>query len=119
MKNNDFTPDMHIRKRAEFLQLQKKSKKVSAKNFLVTYAPSLVVTTKTRLGIVATTKIGNAVIRNRAKRLIREAFRRNKENFPQGLDIVIICYKGIHQMTQSDIDQDMILTAKKVKCSKQ
>lgn len=109
----------HIRKRAEFLQLQKKSKKVNTKNFLVTHAASLVGTTDTRLGIVATTKIGNAVVRNRCKRLIREAFRRNKEKFPQGLDVVIICYKGMDQMSQSDIDQDMISAAKRIKCPKQ
>lgn len=105
----------HIRKRAEFLQLQKKSKKVNTKNFLVSYAPSLVGTTDTRLGIVATTKIGNAVARNRAKRLVREAFRRNKEKFPQGLDVVVICYKGMHLLCQSDVDRDMISAAKRIK----
>ncbi len=105
----------HIRKRTDFLQIQKKSKKVNTKNFLVSYVPSLIGTTDVRLGIVATTKIGNAVARNRAKRLVREAFRRHKENFSQGLDVVVICYKGIHLFSQSDIDQEMILAAKKIK----
>lgn len=41
-----------------------------------------------RLGIAATRKLGDAVERNRAKRLVRETFRRNK---PQaGFDIVVI-----------------------------
>jgi ribonuclease P protein component len=41
-----------------------------------------------RLGIAATRKFGSAVQRNRAKRLVREVFRRHK---PQaGLDIVVI-----------------------------
>ena len=43
-----------------------------------------------RLGITASRKIGNAVTRNRCKRVIREIFRRNKELFPQGADIVIV-----------------------------
>src|SRR5215510_2853323 len=41
-----------------------------------------------RLGIAATRKLGGAVVRNRAKRLIREVFRRNK--LAPGYDIVIV-----------------------------
>jgi ribonuclease P protein component len=41
-----------------------------------------------RLGIAATKKLGGAVQRNRAKRLIREAFRRNK--LAPGIDVVIV-----------------------------
>lgn len=106
---------IHIRKRAEFLQLQKKSKKVNTKYFVVTYAPSLIKSDEVRLGIVATTKIGNAVARNRGKRLIRETFRRNKDKFPKGLDVVIICHPGIHLATQPEIDQCLIAATKKIK----
>ena len=41
-----------------------------------------------RLGIAATRKLGGAVVRNRAKRLVRELFR--NADVPQGLDIVVI-----------------------------
>jgi ribonuclease P protein component len=41
-----------------------------------------------RLGIAATRKLGGAVERNRAKRLIREVFRRNK--IAAGYDVVVI-----------------------------
>ena len=41
-----------------------------------------------RLGIAATRKLGGAVVRNRAKRLIREVFRRNK--IAPGYDIVVV-----------------------------
>ena len=41
-----------------------------------------------RLGIIATRRLGNAVRRNRAKRLVREVFRRNKTAL--GLDIVVL-----------------------------
>ena len=41
-----------------------------------------------RLGIAATKKLGGSVERNRAKRLIREVFRRNK--IAAGFDVVVI-----------------------------
>jgi ribonuclease P protein component len=43
-----------------------------------------------RLGITATKKIGKAVARNRARRVILEAYRLLEEHIPGGLDIVIV-----------------------------
>jgi ribonuclease P protein component len=43
-----------------------------------------------RLGLVATKKFGPAVVRNRAKRRAREAFRRQSSNIKRGLDLVIL-----------------------------
>ena len=41
-----------------------------------------------RLGVAATRKLGSAVVRNRAKRLARELFRKQKP--PAGLDVIIV-----------------------------
>ena len=46
------------------------------------------------MGITASKRVGNAVKRNRAKRLIREFFRLNKSGFPPGYDIVISAKKN-------------------------
>lgn len=48
---------------------------------------------KNRLGITATKKIGNAVQRNRARRIIQEAYRLLEDEIPTGLDIVIVARK--------------------------
>ena len=47
------------------------------------------------LGITAGKKVGNSVMRNRAKRVIRQAYRENEIFLPLGLDIVIVARKGI------------------------
>ena len=44
-----------------------------------------------RLGIVASRRVGNAIRRNRAKRLVRELFRKNK--IALGLDVVVLTRK--------------------------
>lgn len=43
-----------------------------------------------RLGLVVSRKVGDAVRRNRVKRLLREAFRRHRALFPFPLDIVLV-----------------------------
>lgn len=43
-----------------------------------------------RLGLSVSRKVGNAVVRNRWKRLLREAFRFSRTELPGGVDLVII-----------------------------
>ena len=57
-----------------------------------------------RLGIAATRKLGGAVQRNRAKRLIREVFRRNK--IAPGFDVVVIPKRDLLDASLSDLEAD-------------
>lgn len=60
-----------------------------------------------RLGISVRKKIGNAVIRNRCKRLIREVFRRNKPVFPPGADIVVVIRQNMVGKRYHDVLNEM------------
>jgi ribonuclease P protein component len=44
----------------------------------------------TRIGLSVSRKVGKAHVRNRWKRLLREAFRIGRSDWPQGLDVVLI-----------------------------
>ena len=56
-----------------------------------------------RLGITASRRVGNAVQRNRAKRLLREAFRCVRAGLPAGLDLVVIVRQGLGSRTLADV----------------
>ena len=47
-----------------------------------------------RLGLSMSRRVGNAVVRNRWKRLVREAFRLQQEKMPAGLDLVVRPRRG-------------------------
>ena len=57
-----------------------------------------------RLGIAATRKFGGAVQRNRAKRLIREVFRRNK--IAPGFDVVVIPKRELLDASLTALEAD-------------
>lgn len=54
-----------------------------------------------RLGIVASKRVGGAVERNRAKRLIREWFRR--ASLPSGLDVVVLAHASAASLTAGEL----------------
>ena len=60
-----------------------------------------------RLGIIASKKIGNAVIRNLAKRKIREVFRRIKNSIVPAMDIVVISGKDLVSLPAGVLEEKL------------
>ncbi len=75
-----------IRRRPEFLRVYEQGVRIRAR--LMTMIALRNTLGRSRLGIAATRKLGGAVIRNRAKRLVRELYRHGE--VPPGFDIVVI-----------------------------
>lgn len=63
---------------------------------------------RTRVGFSASKRIGNAVVRNRTRRLLRHALQAHLSLIEPGWDIVIIARKGIIGADYWDIENAMV-----------
>lgn len=82
-----------MRENKDFLNMYKKGRYIISKYSVIYVKPNN--RPFNRFGITAGKKIGNAVARNRAKRLIRLAYQKAEVKLPVGIDIVIVARSGI------------------------
>lgn len=65
-------------------------------------------TSLSRLGVITSRKVGNAVVRSRARRLLREAWRRHQHDFTQPQEIVLVARPSIAGMKLVDVERDYL-----------
>lgn len=99
-----FRPSDRIRRRTAYQSVYDRGTKVHGRLMTVFMLPRN--DDGTRLGITATRRIGGSVQRNRAKRLIREVFRRHHR--PPGFDIVVIPRASLPAATLSAVEADYV-----------
>jgi ribonuclease P protein component len=89
-----FRPEDRIRRRAEFLTLQRHGIRAQSPHFVV-YAMRISEPAVTRLGVTVSRRIGSAVVRNRIKRRVRECFRRTlRAMMPAQTGMIVIAKSG-------------------------
>jgi ribonuclease P protein component len=87
--------EARLRRRREFLRLQRDGRAQHSEHFVVLKAAAT--TAGSRLGITVSSRVGNAVVRNRVKRLVRESVRRLLPAIDPPLDMVVIAKPGAAQ----------------------
>lgn len=98
-----FRSEMKIRRGLEFKRVLGKGKKRGNRYFTLHFLPSE--GSRTRLGIIASRRTGNAVSRNRAKRLLREVFRRQYLKLPECTDFVAVARRSIASAGMKEIEK--------------
>jgi ribonuclease P protein component len=99
-----FQPEQRLRTRREFDHVFRKGQRVGGRMFLLIAVPNG--RPGHRLGLAVSRKIGNAVTRNRARRLLKESFRRLPApgTSEEGLDLVVVVRPEIVDRTQAEVE---------------
>ncbi len=104
-----FRPQDRIRKRTEYKAGYAQGRRIPSRSFV------LFVTRNTlgrpRLGITVTRRIGGAVKRNRAKRLIREIFRRHKSEL-MDVDIIVNGRSALPEIEYVRLESELLACLK-------
>ncbi|MEA2040778.1 MAG: ribonuclease P protein component [Thermodesulfobacteriota bacterium] len=91
MESFSFPKNQRLLNREDFVNVSRSGRRYHTRHFVLIFKQNGIGVT--RLGITVSKKTGNAVQRNRIKRLIREFFRLNKSYLPQGYNIIAIAKK--------------------------
>jgi ribonuclease P protein component len=94
-------PRERIRKKKDFLVLYKKGYRYKSRYFNLIYLSNTLA--YSRVGVVASRKVGSAVTRNKVKRWMRDLFRRNKSMLGHSIDLLIVALPEMNKATWAEL----------------
>ena len=105
-----FPQSLRLKTPAEFKSVYDRKRSVSD-GLLVVYAKENDLG-RTRVGLSVSKKVGNAVARNRCKRLFREVFRLSQHDLPSGIDLILIPRNVSTEPTVAELSASLVKLAR-------
>ncbi|WP_129599564.1 ribonuclease P protein component [Anaerophilus nitritogenes] len=107
---------LRLRKNADFKKIYAKGNSVANRQLVVFYMKNNQV--DNRIGFIASKKVGNSVKRNRARRLMKEAFRIYDQQIEKGYDLIFIARVNINDASYQEVEKSISHILKKSKILK-
>ena len=98
--------ELRIKSKQEFENLIKNGKRVKNSYFVIYYKERK--NDFSRFGVTLSKNFGNAVKRNRYKRILRELIRINQKKFKNAFDYIIIMKKNCDDLEYKDIEEKLV-----------
>jgi len=103
---------MRIKQSRDFARLRREGQRL-ANGCLVANWRRLPEDAHSRLGVITSGKIGNAVVRSRARRLLREVFRVHQHELAQPIDLVLVARQSLVKSDFGAVEKDFLTTLRK------
>jgi len=99
--------ERRIKQGRDFARAKTQGKRVSSGCLIANWL-TLPAGSPTRLGVITARKVGGAVARTRARRLLREAFRLHQLELTQPVDLVLVAQPSIAGKAFVDVERDFL-----------
>lgn len=115
-----YRPEQHLRRQGDFRAARELGRRIECGAFTLWWRqrdPSEISTpaVEIRVGVVASTNaVGIAVQRARAKRRLREVFRRNQQAVPPGFDLLLIARAAVNKWDFAELEQKFVDACRKI-----
>lgn len=117
-----FRPEQHLRRQGDFRAIREHGRRYNCGAFTLwclrrepAAGADPASTPLPRVGVVASTSaVGHAVLRNRAKRRLREIFRRNQDSAPAGCDLLLTARREMVAAPFSDLEKKFVEACQRV-----
>jgi ribonuclease P protein component len=103
-----------VRKSREFLLLRNNGLRAETAGFTLFFIRES--GNSRRAGVVASRRVGNAVRRNRAKRILREVFRLHADALPQGCAVALIARARLLEFSLTEVSRHFLKACAWMRC---
>ncbi len=104
-----FRPEQHLRRERDIRAVRESGRRIDGRAFTIWWLARGAVPPPSRMCVIASTAaVGHAVLRNRAKRRLREVYRRHQTLVPPGVDLLLIARSSATRWPLPEIEQKFV-----------
>jgi ribonuclease P protein component len=99
--------ERRLKQGRDFARIKAQGKRV-VKGCLIANWLVLPGATTSRIGVITSRRVGQAVVRTRARRLLRESFRLHQQDFAQPVELVLVARPSIVGRSFAEVEKDFL-----------